>query len=169
MPTKTPSILLGALVTTVLGLFMAVMSFSGGTAGQYLSSLICCLTGIAGAGVAVWHYANTHKLTLKAGAGAGLGALAVAVGGLISYVITEALQAVGLFPTDAEIMEQQRQQLLAQGMDPAQVDQGLQFAQTFQGPIGVVVNVIVLAILGAVFGAIAASVFKKGQTDYDEV
>lgn len=168
MPNKSQSVLLGALITAVLGLIMAVISFSGGTAGQYLTSLVCCLTAVIGASVAVWHYTNTYDLTISAGTGAGLGALALAAGGALSYVVSEALQAVGLFPSDAAILEQQRQQLLAQGMDPAQVDQGLQFAQTFQGPIGAVANVVVMAILGAVVGAIAASIFKRGEAD-DEV
>ena len=165
MPSKSQSVLLGAAVAAVLTLVNLFVATGGGQAGQYLSSLVCCLTAVAGAGVAVWHYTKTYSLTIPAGTGAGLGALAVAGGYLVAYVVGEVLQAVGALPSDAEVMERSRQQALDQGMDPAMVDQSMQFAEMLQGPLGAVVSVVLLAVLGAVVGAIAAAVFKKGERD----
>lgn len=165
MPSKSPSILLGAAVAAVLGLLQLFLASSGGTSGQYLSGLVCCLVAIAGAGGAVWHYTTTHKLTIPAGTGAGLGAAAVAAGYALTYVIGEILQAVGVTPSDEELLEMSRSQLIDQGMDPSQVDQALEMGQMMSGPLGAVVGLVVLAILGAIIGAVAASVFKKGTVD----
>jgi hypothetical protein len=165
MPSKTQSILLGAAVAAVLTIANLFLATGGGQTGQYLAGLVCCLSAVAGAGVAVWHYTSTHNLTISAGTGAGLGALACAGGYLIAYVVGEGLQAVGVLPSDAEVVERARQQLLDQGMDPAQVEQAMQFSELTTGVLGAVINVVVLAILGAVIGAIAAAVFKKGEPD----
>ena len=165
MPSKSQSILIGAAVAAVLSLVNVFLAVNGGQAGQYLSSLVCCLVAVAGAGGAVWHYTSTHRLTIPAGTGAGLGALAVVAGYAVAYVLGEILQAVGVFPSDAEVMERSRQQALDQGMDPAMVDQSMQFAEMFQGPVGAIISAVILGVLGAVVGAIAAAVFKKGEPD----
>ena len=169
MPSKSRSVLIGAAVAAVLALVQVFLAISGGTAGQYLSSLVCCLVAVAGAGTAVWHYTTTHRLTIPAGTGAGLGAAAVAAGYLVAYLVGEGLQALGVTPSDAEVIERSRQQLVDQGMDPAQVDQGLQMAELFSGPLGAAVSLLVLAVLGAVAGAVAASVFKRGPAEDYEV
>ena len=169
MPSKTQSILLGAVVTAVLSLVQIFVATQGGTAGQYLSTVFCCLVAIAGAGTAVWHYATTHRLTLPAGTGAGLGAGATAIGSLISFALSRALQAVGVFPSDAETLEQARQQLADQGMDPAMIDSSMQMAESMSGVVGGVINLVVLAVLGAIVGAVAASVFKRGEAEDYEV
>ena len=169
MPSKTQSIVLGAAVAAVLSLVQVFLASQGGTTGQYLSSVFCCLVAVAGAGTAVWHYATTNRLTLPAGTGAGLGAGAAALGGVIAYVIGELLQLIGLLPSDAEAIEQARRQMADQGMDPAMIDSSMQMAESMTGIVGGLVNVAILAVLGAVVGAIAASVFKKGEAEDYEV
>ncbi len=169
MPSKSRSVLIGAGVAAVLALIQVVLTVSGGTAGQYLSSLVCCLVAILGAGTAVWHYTSANRLTIPAGTGAGLGAAAVAAGYLVAYVVGEVLQALGVTPSDAEIIARSRQQLVDQGMDPAQIDQGLQMAEMLSGPLGAAVSLLMLAVLGAVAGAIAAAVFKRGEGEDYEV
>lgn len=163
MPSKTQSVVLGAAVYAVASLITAFIALNGGTAGQYLSSVLCCLVALVGPFVAVWHYTNTNDLTIPAGTGAGLGALTVVLGGVISYAIQKVLQAVGAFPSDAEILESTRQQMLDQGMDPAQVDQAMGMTEMFTGVVGFGINLVIAAIIGAIAGAIAASVFKKGD------
>ena len=169
MPSKTQSILLGAAVAAVLSLVQVFVATQGGTTGQYLSSVFCCLVAVAGAGTAVWHYATTNRLTLPAGTGAGLGAAAAALGGLIAFAIGRVLQAIGVFPSDAETLEQARQQLADQGMDPAMIDSSMQMAESMSGVVGGVINLVILAVLGAIVGAIAASVFKRGEAEDYEV
>ena len=165
MPNKTPSIALGAAVYVVASLIIAMITFNGGTTGQYVSSALCCLVAIAVPSLAVWHYTNTHSVTIPAGTGAGLGALAIVIGGAVAIAIQKLLQLVGVFPTDAEVMAQTRSQMIAQGMDPAQVDQAMQMGQMFQGIGGILINLAISAVIGAIAGAVAASVFKKGTVE----
>ncbi len=165
MPSKTPSIALGAAVYAVAGLIMGFIAINTGQAGQYLVSVLCCLAALAGPAVAVWHYTSTNHLTIPAGQGAGLGAAAVAIGGLVSYGITRLLQAVGAYPSAAEMLERQRDQLVAQGMDPEAIAQAMQMGELFQGVGGALVQIVVVALIGAIGGAVAASIFKKGPLD----
>ena len=169
MPSKSRSILIGAAVAAVLAFIQGFLAVGGGTSGQYLGSLLCCLVAAAGAGTAVWHYTTTHNLTIPAGTGAGLGAAAVSAGYLVAYLIGVVLQAVGLRPSNAELLEQGRQQMIDQGMDSALVDQGMGVAEMASGPLGAAITLLVMAVLGAIVGAIAASVFKRGTVEDYEV
>ena len=169
MPSKTKSILIGAAVSAILSVVQVFLSVNGGTQTQSLALPLCCLTAVAGAGTAVWHYTTTHRLTIPAGTGAGLGAGAVAGGYLAAYLISKALQAVGVTPSDAENMERARQQLLDQGMDQAMIDQSMQMAEALSGPAGTAASLGLLAVLGAIGGAIAAAVFKRGEGEDYEV
>lgn len=170
MPSKGQSILLGAFVAVALTLVQLFLVMSGGGTGtQILQSAICCLTAIAGAGVAVWHYTTTYELTIPAGTGAGLGAAATSLGYAIAYVIGLLLQAVGVMPSDEELMERAREQALQQNpeLSAEQLDQIMGFAESMSGTVGALINLVVLAIVGAIVGAIAASIFKKGRAGDD--
>lgn len=165
MPSKFPSIALGGAVYAVAALFTGYVTLQGGSSAQYVTMLLCCVSALLGPAVAVWHYTSTHDVTVPAGPGAGLGAAAVVLGGLVSYAITLVLQMAKVYPSDAELIERQRDQLLAQGLDPEQIDAALQMGEMLSGPIGVVVNVVVAAVIGAIGGAIAASIFKRGAVE----
>ena len=171
MPSKSQSILLGSFVAVALSLvqLFLVTSGGGGMGAQMLQTAVCCLIGIGGAGVAVWHYTSENNLTLPAGTGAGIGAAATSLGYVISYVIGMVLQAIGIVPSDAEILETARENALRQNpeMSAEQLDQIMGFAENMSGVVGGVINLVILAIVGAIVGAIAASVFKKGRdADY---
>ena len=165
MPDKNPSILLGASVYAVLSLITAFIAMNSGTGGQYASSALCCLIAISVPAITVWHYTSTNQLTIPAGTGAGLGALAIVIGGLVSYAIQKVLQLIGAFPSDDEILDRTRDQLLDQGMDPAQVDQTMEMSQMFTGFVGVLISLAIAAVIGAIAGAVAASIFKKGPVE----
>ena len=167
MPSKNQSILLGAAVYTVAGLITAFLSVNGGQSAQYVVSALCCLAALAGPFTAVWHYTSTNNLTVPAGTGAGIGAAAVVLGGIVSYAVTKLLQVAGIYPSDAEMIEQQRDQMISQGMEPEAVDQAMGFAEMFQGIGGFAINLVIAAVIGAIGGAIAASIFKKGTADYE--
>ena len=167
-PSKTPSIAIGVAVYVVLGLVAAFVTFSGGMATQSIGGILSCLVALAAPVVAVWHYTSTHALTLPAGQGAALGAIASATGAVVSGLLSWALQQVGVFPTAAEVMEQQRDQLIAQGnMSPEDVDQmmevmgGMGDNLLLQLGIGVLIG----AVVGAIAGAVAAAIFKKGDPE----
>ena len=164
MPSKTQSILIAAVVGAVLSLLTNFFASSPGGL-QYVGSALGCITIIAVPMVAVWHYTNTHRLTLSAGSGAGLGALAAVAAGLLGAVISFGLQAAGILPSQEELIERQREQMISQGMSAEQVEQALGFATMFTGPLGIALSLVVGAVIGAIVGAIAASIFKKGEVE----
>ncbi|MEO0559720.1 MAG: hypothetical protein AAF170_16230 [Bacteroidota bacterium] len=167
MPSKTQSILVAAVVGAVLSVLTQFLASSGGGV-QYVGSALGCISIIAVPLIAVWHYTNTHRLTLNAGSGAGLGAMASIASGLLGYIIAFGLQAVGVLPTQEEIIAAQREDLLSQGLTAEQIDQAMGFATAMTGPVGIIVGLVIAAVVGAIVGAIGASVFKKGTAD-DEV
>lgn len=165
MPSKTQSIVLGAAVYTVASLTIGFIAVNSGQTGQYLVGVLCCLFALVGPGVTVWHYASTNSLTVPPGTGAALGAITIAAGGAVSYAVQKLLQVVNVYPSDAEMMERQRQQLVAQGMDAEAIEQAMQMGEMFSGIGGAIFNLVILSVVGAIAGAIAASVFKKGPVD----
>ena len=165
MPNKSSSILLGVAAYAVASLITGFIAINSGQTGQYLVGVLCCLFALLGPAVTVWHYTSTHRVTIPPGTGAGLGAITVAAGGAISYGITKLLQMVNVYPSDAEMMERQRQQLVAQGLEPEAIEQAMQMGEMFSGVGGAMINIVMLAVVGAIAGAIAASVFKKGPVD----
>ena len=170
MPTKLPSIVIGAAVYTVLAVILSFLALSGGMTASIVGSCGLCLTALVGPLVAVWHYTTTHSLTIPAGTGAGIGAGAGALGAILGGIVSLLLQTVGVLPDSAEQLEQQRRTMLDAGMDPAQVDQQLELAASFSNPvIGLVLGIVIGAVVGAIAGAIGASVFKKGAARVDDV
>lgn len=167
MPSKVPSIVVGAVVAAVLSLLTTFVS-AGGDANQVLSSVVsclCCLGAIGSGVVAVAHYTNAHALTISPGTGAGMGAAAGFLGMLAAALIGLLLQAVGVLPTTEESMAVARESMRAQGLTDEQIEQGLQFSSYLTGPLGTAIFSILGAILGAIGGAIGAALFKKGTAD----
>jgi hypothetical protein len=167
MPSKTPSIALGAAAYAVLSLALAFLILRAGPSLQAAAGCFGCLVILAGPMLAVWHYTSTFNLTLLPGEGAGLGALTGAIGALVSGAISQVLIALDVLPDQAETMAIQRQKMIEQGMDPAQIEGAMSMAERFSGlstnPIlGLVVGIAFGALLGALFGALAAVLFKKG-------
>jgi hypothetical protein len=167
MPSKNPSIALGVVAYVVLSLGAAFLILQGGTALGALAGCLGCLVILAGPMLAVWHYTSTHRVTLLPGQGAGLGAITGAAGALVAGLIQQALIALDVLPDTAESLAMQREEMLSQGMDPAQIDSAMSFAESLGGLtsnpfMGLVLGVVLGAALGALFGALAAVMFKKG-------
>lgn len=165
MPSKTQSIVLGAVVAVVVGTLLNIVIANAGTTGLMIGGCTACLLIFIGPLVAVWHYTSTHSLTLTAGEGAGIGALTGVAGSALGWAVTYVLRLADVLPTAAEA---QRQAAEAFGADPSQLpDQSGSFLST---PIGeLLVGLVMGAILGAIGGAIGAAIFKKGDPLDDEV
>lgn len=167
MPDKKPSILIGAVAYTVISVGAAFLVSRGGMTLQYVSGCLACVSVLVGPMLAVWHYTSTHRLTLLAGPGAALGAITGAIGAVLAGILQQVLIAANVLPDVAETLAMQRQQMIAQGMDPAQVDSAMKMGEQFSAlgsnpVVGIALGVVIGAALGALFGALAASVFKKG-------
>ncbi len=170
MPSKTPSILIGALVYALVGAVMSFVATSGGMVTAALGGCGACLAMLSGPMVGVWHYVSTNRLTIPAGSGAGLGAVAGLAGGVLGYALTAVLRAIDVLPTAAEMLERQREMMIGAGLDAAQVDEQLAAGSAMSGPVAeIAISVIGGLIIGAIGGAVAASVFKKGEADDYEV
>lgn len=167
MPSKTTSVLIGAAVYAVVGALMSFVAFRGGLATMALGGCGACLAAFAGPAVAVWHYVTAHRLTLPAGSGAGLGAVTGLVGAVASTALAFALRAASVLPTPAEAADIQRRLLAEAGFDAAQVDAQVQSGQAMSGPIAEFAIALVAGlVIGAIGGAIAAAVVKRGE-DYE--
>lgn len=158
MPSKMQSVLLAGVAVGVAAALFSIIPVAG--------SCLACLAYLGGGLLAVWHYTNTHRLTLTGGQGAGLGALAGGVAGVVAGLLTYLFSVIGLTPTFQEMM---RQQLESSGMDPAQRDQMLAI---FESPLVIagmmLLGLLIDAIIGAIGGAIGASLFKKGRDPYED-
>lgn len=156
MPSKTQSILIGAVVYIVLGLLVQFLFQGGGMVAGIISCLIPLSSGL----VAVWHYTSTHSLTIPAGQGAGMGALAGLAGAVVAGAIGYALIAAGILPDPVEAA---RIQMESQGMSDEQIDGPMAIVERFSNPvIGLAIGAVIGSLLGAVSGAIGAVIFKKG-------
>lgn len=152
MPSKLQSIVLGAIVVTVLS-----TSYLG------FINFLCCAGVIIGALVTVWHYTSTHGVSVPPGQGAVMGLAAAALGAFLA-IFTNYLMILldvrhDLFFTDMML------DAFGDQMPPAQRDE-LEAARDVEptlsgqftnGLIGMVIS----AIFGAIGGAIGASIFKS--------
>ncbi len=154
MPSKTQSILIGGVITGVLGALVSFIPFVG--------SCVACLLYLASGLIAVWHYTNTYHLTIPGSEGVKMGALAGITGFLTSALIGLAYWfAIGM-PGIREFVERQME---------AQGQAGIEGMEEIMGimdhPLVIVgfiaVSLLIWVILGLAGGAIGAGVFKKGD------
>ncbi|HCR49985.1 MAG TPA: hypothetical protein DIW24_10165 [Bacteroidetes bacterium] len=178
-PSKFPSILNGAIVSALLGIVMSIptMLFMRDLSPFALSGLgllNCLILPLAGAFTAVWHYNRVQNGQSAAGEGAALGAGALALGSLFSSALSFIFQMTGLFPSNEEIKQisedMQRNLLGKQGMDAEQIEQAIQSSQQFNflsNPVvQIVVGVVMMGVVGAIMGAIAAAlVFRSKERE----
>lgn len=161
MPSKTQSVLIGAVVYIVLGVLIQVLFPGGGAVVGILGCLVSLSSGLA----AVWHYTSTQNLTIPAGQGAGMGAIAGLVGALIGVAIGFILISAGILPEPLEVA---RDQMENSGMSEAEIDNAMSMVERFSNPVfSGAIAAVIGTIAGAISGAIGAVVFKKGG-DVDE-
>ena len=163
MPDTKQSIILGALVSGILG-----TSYLG-----YIN-LLCCLGVIVGALVAVWHYTDTNEITIPTGKGAGLGAMAALGGALIALVLNFVLIQAGIRHDLAGVEFMINN--LGDSMAPEQLEaMEMQLEAPFQlGPylLNGIFGFAISAAFGAIGGSLGAKLFKKGgdePTDFDVI
>lgn len=154
MPSKQQSIILGGVVAGLLS-----TSYLG------LINLLCCAGVIIGALVAVWHYTDTHGLTIPAGQGAVIGLLAGLVGTVISLILNYILIEMGIRSDQA--ITQFILNTFGSNMPPEQYDAMVEQMNADLTLSAYLANglfaAVVSLVFGAIGGAIGASVFKKGE------
>ncbi len=163
MGSQQRAILLGALITGLLATVFAIMNPTG--QNQALGIAACCLPALLGPLTAIWNYANAESLSLSTGEGAKMGFMVGAAGGLISGVLGLLLRMVGVLPSIADVVETVRDTMAEQGAPSEAADMSIKMIELFSGPLGIVVGIVVMGIIGAVVGMIGAAIFKKGATE----
>lgn len=154
MQDKLLSVLLGGAIVGVASTLIAKIPFLGGC--------LACL-GYAGAGLlTVWHYTNTHQLTLPGGQGALLGMLSGAAAALISGLLTLLFIHWGFFADPIATLEASGQ---LDQMSPQQAEIALRIAQVLSGFWGIVLGILIGGILGLFGGILGAATFKKGASE----
>ncbi len=176
MSPKFQSIILGGLITAILGSALGI----GAQSSQVLGILACCFPGIVGALISVWHYTTNNALTLTSGEGAGVGALTGLIGYLLTIPLSFILSMVGIIPSpfDTEAQIQAARDRFQDQLDSGQISQE-QFEQMvettaqFATPTMILgfmaLALVVYAVIGAAGGAIGASMFKKGGPIEEEL
>jgi len=153
MPDKSQSILLAGMAGGVAAIIAGLIPTVGDCIG--------CILFIAAGVLAVWHYTDRHQVTIKGGQGLVLGALAGLVGGIVQSILDQVLMAVGAKPGWREEMRQGFEQ---SGMDPAQMEQVMEW---FSSPVALVAIMLVVLVMcmiaGGIGGAIGANIFKRGS------
>ena len=151
------------LLATIFGL----VQFS--VQSQVLGSLACCVIPTTGALLATWHYTSTNALTIRAGEGAMIGLAACILGYFISLVLSLLVSYTGLMPSpfDVEaVIEMTQESMVDRGSSQAEIDQAIGFMRKFY-LVFVIVAMLAYGALGAVVGAIGASLFKRGEPDME--
>ena len=151
------------LLATIFGL----VQFS--VQSQVLGSLACCVIPTTGALLATWHYTSTNALTIRAGEGAMIGLAACILGYFISLVLSLLVSYTGLMPSpfDVEaVIEMTQESMVDRGSSQAEIDQAIGFMRKFY-LVFVIVAMVAYGALGAVVGAIGASLFKRGEPDME--
>jgi len=151
------------LLATIFGL----VQFS--VQSQVFGTLACCVIPTAGALLATWHYTSANALTIRAGDGAMIGLAACILGNFVSLVLSLLVSYTGLMPSpfDVEaVIEMTQQSMVDRGSSQAEIDQAIGFMREFYF-VFVIVAVVAYGVLGAVAGAIGASLFKRGEPDME--
>ena len=155
MPDRTQSILLAGLGFGVLLGIVAQFPVVGGC--------LACFV-VVGAGVfSVWHYTDTHQISVSGGQGALIGLGAAALAAVIEALIQGVLRTIGVIPGMAE---QQEEAMEAMGdmMDPQQMEAMQEFVGSPSFLIAMVgCTIVIYGVFGAVGGAIGAAIFTKGE------
>jgi len=153
MPDSKQSIILGGLVSGLLST-------------SYLSFInwICCMGVIAGAIVAVWHYTDTNELTIPTGQGAKMGVFAALIGLLVATVLNFILMKAGINHETA--LSEFIINKFGDQMPPEQLE-AIEAAMTKEKTIldyvkAIGMGAVAFSAFGAMAGAIAAKMFKKG-------
>lgn len=147
---RIQSIFIGGVVVGVLS-----------TSYLSLINLLCCLGVMLGGGTAAWHYITTANRSIDPVEGASLGAGAGFVGSLLSSLFDWILRPLGL---DGESV---LQNLMGVDMEQMMQEQGQMMQEPSTGMmiVSILMGAILLAVFGAIGGAVGASLFGKDNSD----
>jgi len=169
MPPSQRSYLVGGLAGSLLVVICGYLAATLAMPFNMVFSCLACLAYVSCGLVAVWHYTNEYSLTLTGGKGSALGAKAGALAGAVAPALSYILQLIGILPGPAEALREMQNN---SAMDPASIEMMQGFMEFFDGPFGLIFNIVLGMIfgtlLGLVGGAIGRGIWKLGDSPEDE-
>jgi len=171
MSPKFQSILIGGLLSAVLGVFIAVAGeMSGATEPQNAQSplaiilnVVGCMVMLTSGLIGVWHYTSENELTVSGGEGAQIGVLSGLTYGVGALLLSYVLVTAGILPTPEESLQRLRDTGAFDGAE--QAENITRMMLTWGIPVFAIVGG---AILGLIGGLIGAALFKR-ETDDEEI
>ncbi|MEM1271030.1 MAG: hypothetical protein AAF752_05440 [Bacteroidota bacterium] len=165
MSDRVTSAALGGLVMAIIGTTLGIFALQS----QIVGFFACCIPGLVGGLLAVWHYTNAKQATLLAGPAAGLGALTGVFAFAFGIVLGYAVAFAGLAPAPFDVeagMELAREQMLKSNpeMSDDQIDSALELSRSFV-QFGWIISLVASVLMGAIGAVIGANVFKKGPAE----
>jgi hypothetical protein len=126
--------------------------------------MLCCMGVLIGAVVAVWHYTDTNELTIPTGKGATMGIMAALSGLLIATVLNIILVKIGINHETAinEFVINRFGDILPPEQIEAMEAEMLKEKTLLDYVKSVGFGALAFTAFGAIGGAIASKMFKKG-------
>ncbi|MDX5421289.1 MAG: DUF4199 domain-containing protein [Hymenobacteraceae bacterium] len=156
--------LIFALIGVVYSLILMVTDLGD---NRLLSSLAYLIL-IAGIVVAMKQYKAENYGYMSYGQGLGIGSLVSVVfgflSGLFTWLYTEFVDTGYM----ARVMEKQREEMIRQGMSDEQIDAGMAMAESFQGPVTMILGATVITlIIGFILSLIIAAIMKNSRPEFE--
>ena len=152
------------IVSSILSFIQLAVFTDPETPFRWLSALV----GIAGIWFAHKQFKQLNSGFMSYGQGLGIGTVLSAVGGLISSIFSY----IYITFIDSEymnrVMELQRVKMEERGMDDAQIEQGMAWAQKFSGgPMIIIFGVLGALIMGFIISLIVSAFTKNTRPEFE--
>ncbi|ARS34215.1 DUF4199 domain-containing protein [Pontibacter actiniarum] len=157
----------GFIFALVGVIFSLILMVSGLAENRWLSSLAYLIL-IAGIVVAMKNYKEQNYGYMSYGQGLGIGTIVSGVFGFLSGLFTWLY--VEFVDTEymGRVMEQQREEMIRQGLTDEQIDAGMAMAENFQGPVTMILGAtIVTLIIGFILSLIISAVMKNKRPEFE--
>lgn len=114
------------------------------------------------------NYKEQNYGYMSYGQGLGIGTIVSGVFGFLSGLFTWLY--VEFVDTEymGRVMEQQREEMIRQGLTDEQIDAGMAMAENFQGPVTMILGAtIVTLIIGFILSLIISAVMKNKRPEFE--
>ena len=156
------------LLTGLVSIIFSFLLFATAQEGNMALSMLGMVIWIVGLVLAQRFFKASNGGFMSYGQGLGIGTVLSAVSGtmgaLFRYVYMEFID-----PSSAQrAVDLARTKMEAQGMDDAQIDQGIAMSQKFSsGPIGLAMGIVFSIVIGFVLSLIISAIIKNNRPEFE--
>ncbi|WP_192823059.1 DUF4199 domain-containing protein [Rufibacter sp. LB8] len=168
--TTTPSatgLRYGLLTGLVLVIFTAILYVTD-MAGNKLVASLGWLILIGGIVMAYQYFKRANNGFMSYGQGLGIGTILGAVVGLLGGIFAAIYTSMIDNSIMTREMDKQIEEMEARGLSEEQIEQAMEMANMFTGPVMVVVITLITYIIGAfILSLIIAAIMKRSQPEFE--